>query len=93
MCFFNKETYEIKKKSCFFRHDGFRKDFYRLLVSKKLKLNFFDIDAEIEKELDMKISKIFQSKGEIFFRKLEEKITLKFLKNENGVFLIRWWRI
>ncbi len=56
------------------------------LVAKKLKLKFFDIDAEIEKEQDMKITEIFESKGESFFRKIEEKITLKFIKNENGVF-------
>ena len=46
------------------------------LVAKKLKLKFFDIDAEIEKEHDMKITEIFESKGESFFRKIEEKITL-----------------
>ena len=75
-----------KKNLVFIGMMGSGKTSIGLLVSKKLKLNFFDIDAEIEKELYMKISKIFQSKGEIFFRKLEEKITLKFLKNENGVF-------
>ena len=75
-----------KKNLVFIGMMGSGKTSIGLLVSKKLKLNFFDIDAEIEKELDMKISKIFQSKGEIFFRKLEEKITLKFLKNQNGVF-------
>jgi shikimate kinase/shikimate kinase/3-dehydroquinate synthase len=75
-----------KKNLVFIGMMGSGKTSIGSLVSKKLKLNFFDIDAEIEKELDMKISKIFQSKGEIFFRKLEEKITLKFLKNENGVF-------
>jgi shikimate kinase/shikimate kinase/3-dehydroquinate synthase len=51
-----------------------------LLVAKKLKLNFIDIDKEIEKELDLSISKIFEIKGEDFFRKFEEKITLKKLK-------------
>ena len=46
------------------------------LFSKKLNLNFFDIDNHIEKEQGMKISKIFEEKGEKFFRELEEKITL-----------------
>lgn len=54
-------------------------------VSQKLKINFFDIDQEIEKELKIKISKIFESKGEEFFRDLEEKITLKILKKNNIV--------
>jgi shikimate kinase len=49
-------------------------------VSKKLNLDFFDIDEHIEAKLGMKISKIFEYKGEPYFRKLEEKISLKVLK-------------
>ena len=51
-----------------------------LLVAKKLKLNFIDIDLEIEKTLGKSIKEIFKTKGENFFRELEEKITLKKLK-------------
>jgi len=50
------------------------------LVANKLKLNFIDVDKEIEKELGISISKIFEEKGEDYFRKVEEKITLKVLK-------------
>ena len=50
------------------------------LVAKKLKLNFIDVDKEIEKELGISISKIFETKGEDYFRKFEEKITLKILR-------------
>ena len=56
-----------------------------LLVSKKLKLNFIDIDHEIEKELGIKISEIFETRGEAYFRNIEEKITLKILKKNNIV--------
>ena len=56
-----------------------------LLVAKKLKLNFIDIDNEIEKKLGLKISKIFEDKGEDFFRKVEEKVTLKKLKIHSSV--------
>ena len=52
------------------------------LVSKKLKLDFFDIDNEIETELGLTIKKIFETKGENYFRKFEEKITLKKLKSK-----------
>ena len=55
------------------------------LVSKKLKLNFFDIDEQIENELGMKISKIFETKGEKFFREFEEIIALKILKRNKIV--------
>ena len=55
------------------------------IVSKRLKLNFVDIDQKIEKELGLKIPKIFETKGENYFRKIEESITLKCLKFDNAV--------
>ena len=55
------------------------------LVAKKLKLNFIDVDKEIENELGLSISKIFEIKGEDYFRKFEEKITLKILKINSAV--------
>ena len=55
------------------------------LISKKLNIDFVDIDNEIEKKIEMKISKIFEDKGEKYFRKIEEIITLKFLKKKNTV--------
>jgi len=51
-----------------------------LLIAKKLELDFIDIDNEIEKELGISIKKIFQVKGEGYFRKFEEKVTLNKLK-------------
>jgi shikimate kinase len=55
------------------------------LLSKRLNLNFFDIDKIIEKENDKKIYEIFKSHGENFFRKLEENLTLKTLDQNNSV--------
>tara|TARA_B100001057_G_scaffold48253_1_gene43029 strand:- start:2271 stop:2795 length:525 start_codon:yes stop_codon:yes gene_type:complete len=55
------------------------------LISKKLKLDFFDVDNYIEEKLDLKITKIFKEKGEKFFREFEEKSTLEILKNGNIV--------
>ena len=55
------------------------------LISKKLSKKFFDIDDIIEKETNMKIDQIFLKKGEIFFRNLEEKTTLKLLNNNNVI--------
>ena len=55
------------------------------LVSKKLNINFIDIDKEIEKKLGMTILEIFQNNGEKYFRKIEEITTLKQLKKNNTV--------
>ena len=55
------------------------------LISKKLNLQFYDTDNEIEKKIGMKISKIFKEKGEFFFRKIEEKISLEILRKNNVV--------
>ena len=50
------------------------------IVSRKLNLNFFDIDQSIENNQNMKVAKIFETKGENFFREIEKKITLDILK-------------
>ena len=55
------------------------------LFSKKYKLKFYDTDELIENELGMKISNIFADIGEIFFRNLEEKVTLNILKKNKIV--------
>ena len=55
------------------------------ILAKKLKLEFIDTDSSIEKENLMKISKIFETKGEAFFRKEEEKIVLESLQKNNSV--------
>ena len=55
------------------------------LISKKLKLDFCDVDNYIENKLSTKISNIFKNKGEKFFREYEEKITLEILKKRKIV--------
>ncbi len=55
------------------------------LVSKKLNIPFIDIDYLIEEHAGMSISEIFKNNGEDYFRNLEEKITLKALKNNKSV--------
>ena len=55
------------------------------LLAKELNLRFIDVDNVIEQKTKMKISKIFEKKGEVSFRNLEEKITLKILDKINCV--------
>tara|TARA_Y100000022_G_C12993917_1_gene259194 strand:- start:51 stop:563 length:513 start_codon:yes stop_codon:yes gene_type:complete len=74
-----------KKNLVFLGMMGSGKTSIGKIVSKKLDLEFIDVDQEIEKELNMNISKIFQNKGEKYFREVEETITLKILKNKKTV--------
>ncbi len=76
---------ESKKNLVFLGMMGSGKTSIGSIISKKLKLKFIDIDQEIEKELGMKISKIFENKGEKFFREFEEKTTLNILKKQKIV--------
>ena len=55
------------------------------LISKKLGLNFIDIDIAIEKITKMKISQVFLNKGEKYFRNLELKVTMNSLNSTNTV--------
>ena len=74
-----------KKNLVFIGMMGSGKSSIGSIVSKKLNLNFFDIDKLIENDQKMKISKIFEMKGEDSFREIEKKITLNILKNKKGV--------
>ena len=55
------------------------------LLSKNLNIELNDVDEIIEKEEGCKISEIFEKKGEICFRKIEEKITLKLLGSNKKI--------
>ena len=55
------------------------------IVAKKQNLKFIDTDLNIEKKRSMKISEIFERKGEKFFRQIEEKEVLESLKKSECV--------
>ena len=74
-----------KKNLVFLGMMGSGKSSIGFLVAKKLDLMFVDIDSLIEKKEEMLISEIFKKNGENYFRSLEEKITLKALKDINSV--------
>ena len=74
-----------KKNIVFLGMMGSGKSLIGRLVSKKLKLQFFDIDNIIENETGMKIFEIFEKKGEEFFREIEKNICLKILKKNKSV--------
>ena len=49
----------------------------------KLQIPFYDLDREIEKEAQKSIAELFQTKGEIYFRKKENEVLKTFLVKEN----------
>lgn len=54
-------------------------------LAKKLNFNFIDTDYEIERLTNKSIPDIFEQYGEKYFRKLENSILEKFVKNEDIV--------
>ena len=54
-------------------------------LSIRLKMNFIDTDKIIEENEKATINDIFKNKGEDYFRKIEEKICLKSIKENNNV--------
>ena len=73
-----------KKNLVFLGMMGCGKSTIGKLVSKKLKTKFMDIDNLVEDQAGMNISNIFNQKGENYFRSLEEKITLKYLRTSGN---------
>ena len=55
------------------------------ILSKNTDLDFIDIDALIEKKENKTITEIFRVNGEKYFRDIEEKISIKILKEYNNV--------
>ena len=74
-----------KKNLIFLGMMGSGKSSIGNLVSKKLDLQFVDIDNLIIESTGMTISEIFKKKGENYFRNLEEKITIRCLKKIKNV--------
>ena len=64
---------------------GSGKSIIGYLLSKNLNIEFMDVDEIIEKEEGCKISEIFEKRGEIEFRKIEEKVTLKLLESNKKI--------
>ena len=55
------------------------------ILANKLNYNFIDVDKIIENEAKKTIKKIFEEDGEVYFRDLEEKITIEILENRETV--------
>ena len=54
-------------------------------ISQKLGMKFIDLDQYIEKKEDSSITRIFEKKGDIYFRKIESKYLHEIIKKDNIV--------
>ncbi len=52
-------------------------------LSQKLGMKFIDLDQYIEKKEDSSITRIFEKKGDIYFRKIESKYLHEIIKKAN----------
>ena len=77
---------EINKKNiCIMGLMGSGKSIIGKELSKYLNLKFYDVDKEIELKTNKSINKIFKEEGEVYFRKIEEKICIELLNLNNSV--------
>ncbi len=77
---------KIKKKNiCIIGLMGSGKSIIGKDLSKYLNFKFYDTDKEIELTARKSINSIFEEKGEVYFRKIEEKICTKLLSHKNCV--------
>ncbi|SMC80584.1 shikimate kinase [Cellulophaga tyrosinoxydans] len=57
------------------------------LLSKKLNINFIDLDDYIERQLEKSISTIFEEHGEIYFRKMEHNFVKELMSKKDSFIL------
>ena len=83
---FNKTISRIKKKNiAIMGHMGSGKSIFGKKIANYFNIKLIDIDKEIIKLENAEINKIFEHKGESYFREIESKIVLNILKKSNVV--------
>ncbi len=75
----------MKKNLVLLGMSGSGKSTIGKILARDTGLDLYDIDKIIEKDCGSKIEVIFETKGETFFRQIEEKITLNVLKLSNNI--------
>ncbi|MEQ9115502.1 MAG: shikimate kinase [Rickettsiales bacterium] len=77
----------LNKTICLVGMPGAGKTTIGKVLAKKLLVKFYDTDELIEQKTNMKISEIFNVKGEGFFRNLEHEIVKEVLENNKDFIL------
>lgn len=74
-------------KIVFIGYMGSGKTTIAQLLSQKLNLHFEDLDQIIENEEKLTVKSIFETKGEVYFRKLEHKTLKNFIETKENFIL------
>lgn len=56
-------------------------------LSEKIKMQLFDLDKIIEERANLSVKAIFEQKGEIYFRKLENQILKELIASEEAMII------
>ena len=58
------------------------------MLAARLELPFIDLDSRLEQEMGMSIPEIFENKGALTFRKMERKLLLDLLQDEDDGYVL-----
>ena len=83
--FIKKLTNIRKKNVVLLGHMGSGKTLLAKKIARELKIEHYDSDQKIIELEKKSISEIFESKGEKYFRKIEEKVVLNLIQKKNIV--------
>jgi shikimate kinase len=75
------------KKLILIGYMGCGKSTISVELSKKLKIPAVDLDQIIEKNQNLSVQKIFETKGEIFFRKLENQLFTELIQSNEQLII------
>jgi shikimate kinase len=75
------------KKLIFIGYMGCGKSTISVELSKKLKIPAVDLDQIIEKNQNLSVQKIFETKGELFFRKLENQLFTELIQSNEQLII------
>jgi shikimate kinase len=76
------------KKVVLIGYMGSGKSVVSAMLAQKTGIEFVELDEYIEKKCGMSVADIFATKGELYFRKIEQELFLEFLQNTSQELVI-----
>ena len=83
----NKEMEQLERRIVLVGMTGVGKTTIGKILAKELKMNFLDIDHEIEKQTNLKIKDFFKIYGETEFRRIEKSTLLECFRTKDRMII------